>query len=167
MPTAIEANIALRREAQEVIDLIGEKPAHFWRCLAEIAKDKFAPLPPAIPQHFNPKLHCATCCGTGADGQFAGHECRSCGGTGNKQPPPPAKGITVNISDPRYDKALELISEISELAGQMPDRGQDFAESAVETAGGIEETIEERGIVTPSQISALENIRDGLSRWFR
>jgi len=39
--------------------------------------------------------------------------------------------------------------------------------SVTETASDIAEYIEERGRVTKKQITALENMLDGLQRWMR
>jgi len=35
-----EHNVQLRRDAEGVMDLIGEREAHFWECLAEMARAK-------------------------------------------------------------------------------------------------------------------------------
>lgn len=136
------ANIALRNEANELIALIGEKPPHFWRCLAEAATAKIPPTPQAkqpIARPVPPAKLPARTPGT----------------------------VTIPLQNSRYDEALELIESIEELAEQVPERGQEFAESAVETAKSIGETIEERGSVTPSQFQALENIQVALSNWIR
>ncbi len=130
---SIQANIALRAEAAEVVALIGNKPPHFWHCLAELAREKVTPIPQAAA----------------------------------KPQPAARKGITIPLADSRCDpdEALELIAEIEELAEQVPERGREFAESAVETAKSIGETIEQRQSVTPSQYKALENIEVALSNW--
>lgn len=47
---------------------------------------------------------------------------------------------------------------------EAPD-GIDFAESAVETAKSIGETVERTGRVTPGQRQAVRNIREGVERW--
>ena len=41
----LAANIAARREAEEILELIGEKPVRFWRALAFQVKAKLPPEP--------------------------------------------------------------------------------------------------------------------------
>lgn len=64
-----------------------------------------------------------------------------------------------------YDEAIELCDEIESLASEVPERGQDFASSVCEKAASIRESVEEHETATATQIQALENMRDGLSRW--
>ena len=64
-------------------------------------------------------------------------------------------------------RALAVIDEIEELAADVPDAGQDYAESVLKTAGDIGETIQQHRSVTPAQERALRNMRDGLARWIR
>lgn len=68
--------------------------------------------------------------------------------------------------DPAGD-ALELIDEALELVERMPERGQEYAESAAENLNGIADTIERKNEVTPGQLAAIENIKAGLERWVR
>lgn len=63
------------------------------------------------------------------------------------------------------DEIDDLLAEIHELAEQVPEVGQGFAESVLETIKGISETVRETGIATDKQIVALENMRDGLRKW--
>lgn len=77
-----------------------------------------------------------------------------------------AKSIPVANSDD-VTRALWIVDEIEELAGQVPERGEEYAESVLGKAASIGEAIEERGHVTEGQITALENMRDGLQRWVR
>lgn len=62
-------------------------------------------------------------------------------------------------------EAIELCDEIESLADEVPEAGEDFATSVSERTAGIRETIEENNYATPGQLSALENMRDGLARW--
>jgi len=62
--------------------------------------------------------------------------------------------------------ALELISEIEQLVEDLPERAEDFGMSVQETANDIAVHIEETSHVTKKQITALENMLDGLQRWF-
>lgn len=69
--------------------------------------------------------------------------------------------------DDACSEALELCDEIESLADQVPERGEDFARSVLDRMSDIRATIEERNTATSGQIQALENMRDGLSRWIR
>jgi hypothetical protein len=53
MTEAERQNVALRREAQEFVDLLDEHPEHFWRCLSEAALAKVAG---ATTRHAKPSL---------------------------------------------------------------------------------------------------------------
>lgn len=79
-------------------------------------------------------------------------------------PPAPRRGITVNLG-PSLKLAQELIEDIRELAGDMPDRGLEFAESVVARTDGIAETIDTNASVTAAQITALQNMANGLRAW--
>jgi methyl-accepting chemotaxis protein len=61
--------------------------------------------------------------------------------------------------------ALDLCLTIQEMAEEVPERGQDFANSVSSKAADIASTIEERDCVTEAQMSALENMYSGLERW--
>ena len=63
-------------------------------------------------------------------------------------------------------KAASLIEEIKELAEDIPEAGEDFGMSVLDTTSDIAENIEQRGHVTKKQLAALENMLDGLRRWF-
>ena len=78
--------------------------------------------------------------------------------------PPPQPKPPPSNSDTKY--AFELIAEIGSFAEDMPERGEEFATSVLDKTRHIEANIERFGRVTDGQISALENMRDGLSRWF-
>lgn len=68
-------------------------------------------------------------------------------------------------SETGNDEVDDLLAEMHELAEQVPDVGQGFAESVLETIKGISDTVRETGIATDKQIVALENMRDGLRKW--
>lgn len=65
------------------------------------------------------------------------------------------------------DEAMELCDEILDLIDELPDRAQDFAESVGEKVRSIRETVEQRGMATDGQLTALENMKAGVERWFR
>lgn len=65
----------------------------------------------------------------------------------------------------KVDEALSLVSQINDLAEDMPERGEEYASSVVEKANIIGETIEEKGFVTDKQLNALENMISGMQRW--
>lgn len=64
-----------------------------------------------------------------------------------------------------WEAALELVDQIEDAAMDVPERGEDFAASVVDTATSIGNTIEENEHVTDKQMDALENILSGLERW--
>lgn len=65
------------------------------------------------------------------------------------------------------DAALESIDESLQLVDEVPERGQDFAESVAGKLRSIANKIEESDEVTPGQVQAIENMRGGLERWTR
>jgi len=77
---------------------------------------------------------------------------------------PPAKPSTNATDD--VAAALEIAEEIESLAGDLPTAGEDFGMSVLEKSADIAATIEERGRVTDGQMEALQNMLDGLQRWF-
>lgn len=81
--------------------------------------------------------------------------------------PPDQRGLPrglPNESD-EVSEALDIADECMSMIDDLPTRGQEFGESVCERVRGIVETIEESGRVTEKQREALENMRDGLSRW--
>jgi hypothetical protein len=64
------------------------------------------------------------------------------------------------------EDALALAEQIEDLANELPEEGWDFGESVVEKANYIARNIEAHNRVTDKQIGALENMLDGLKRWF-
>lgn len=86
----------------------------------------------------------------------------------NRGPRDDAKIITTSQSD-RARKALSIAEEIIDLSesADLPDNGMEFAESVAEKARSISENIEENNfVVSDGQYTALENMLDGLQRWF-
>lgn len=76
------------------------------------------------------------------------------------------KIITVN---PLATKATTLAERIIELADSpdLPPAAIDYAESVANKARSIAERIESENMVTSGQMAALENMLDGLQRWFQ
>lgn len=69
--------------------------------------------------------------------------------------------------DADHDEAIELVREIQELAEEMPEKGESFAESTTAKALAIQQTIEENERVTPGQLTALRNMKAGMEKWIR
>jgi hypothetical protein len=69
--------------------------------------------------------------------------------------------------DGDVEHARELIDQIMGMVEDLPEDAEDFGSSASETAGSINNYIDQRDRVTAKQVTALENILDGLSRWVR
>ena len=61
---------------------------------------------------------------------------------------------------------MDLIEEIRERAESICENGQDFAASVLERAESIGRSVERGGGATEAQLAALENMLDGLDRWF-
>lgn len=66
---------------------------------------------------------------------------------------------------PEVEDALEQGERILELCDEMPERGEDFADSVSAGCREVMAMIEERNHVTADQQRALDNWEDGLSRW--
>lgn len=62
--------------------------------------------------------------------------------------------------------ALGIAGEICDLVDELPEEGEDFGISVAEKAADIAENIEKHNRVTDKQMAALENMLDGLQRWF-
>ena len=67
---------------------------------------------------------------------------------------------------PDVKEALALVEEIESLVEELPDAGEEFGESVLEKASDIAATIEANDRVTDGQMTALENMLDGVQRWF-
>ena len=92
--------------------------------------------------------------------------------TGPLSPVPPcphcAKEKATPIDqDADVKEALAIIDEMEELAGEVPEAAEDFATNVLEKAQSIGRTIERSRSVTSNQLDALNNMRDGLTRWIR
>lgn len=77
---------------------------------------------------------------------------------------------TFNLNDPTSDDvetAWELIEEIESVAEDLPEEAEDFGQSVLETVADITKYIEDNDRVTKKQITALENMLDGLRQWIR
>ena len=59
-----------------------------------------------------------------------------------------------------------MADEIELLAGDLPEDGEDFGMSVTEKTADIAANIETHNRVTDGQLTALENMLDGLQRWF-
>lgn len=80
-------------------------------------------------------------------------------------PPAPRRGISARLTTDAYDEAMELIEAIGDAAGEVPERGESFAASVLETATDMRATIERMGDATEAQLTALRNMLSGLERW--
>lgn len=68
------------------------------------------------------------------------------------------------------EEATEMIAEISrvideDVSDSARDRGIDFFEDVLDSAGQVEDTIMENGYVTASQESAIRNWLKAVSKW--
>jgi len=69
--------------------------------------------------------------------------------------------------DEDVETAEDLIEQITSLAEELPEDAEDFAMSVLDAASDISKYIDENSRVTKKQITALENMLDGLQRWIR
>ena len=65
------------------------------------------------------------------------------------------------------NEAYDLIAEIENLAVEVPERGEDFAQSVIDKVNSIKQTIETNERFTVGQKTALENMKAGLEKWIR
>ena len=63
------------------------------------------------------------------------------------------------------ETAIDLIDDALELIDDLPDRAEEFGESAGETLRDIRNSIEQRNSVTLRQWQAIKNITTGIERW--
>lgn len=70
------------------------------------------------------------------------------------------------VSSASYDEAMALIAQIEDLAGSICEAGEDFADSVSAKAADIFASVDRFGGATDGQLQALENMLDGLQRWF-
>ncbi len=71
------------------------------------------------------------------------------------------------VLSPKETDIDDLVEEIKDLIDEVPGNGVEYAESCLETTNSIYRYYEEKGRVSPAQLRALENIKNGLKRWVR
>lgn len=81
--------------------------------------------------------------------------------------PTPSPIKLPNIINTFVGDALAHCESILEKLDDIPDRGQDFAESVREKVESIQAWVEEHGDATQAQLDALQNMEDGVDRWIR
>jgi uncharacterized coiled-coil DUF342 family protein len=59
----------------------------------------------------------------------------------------------------------EMCEATLAVIDELPDRAEDFRESASETVQSMKEWAEEHEHVTDKMVTALENIDEGASKW--
>ncbi len=64
------------------------------------------------------------------------------------------------------EEALALVEDICAKADEVPEAGEEFAQSVFSKAEDIGENIEQHNRVTEAQMTALENMNEGLDKWF-
>ena len=71
------------------------------------------------------------------------------------------------VADSDMTTAEQLIGEIMEIVDEddLPVAAENFVESVRDKTEGIDATINEYRRVTDNQLTALENMRDGLLKW--
>jgi len=68
------------------------------------------------------------------------------------------------------DEAMDAIDAIEEALGwlgDLPDAADDFAVSVGDKLASIQDWIEKNDTVTDNQLSAIENMREGIQKWIR
>lgn len=65
------------------------------------------------------------------------------------------------------EEAIDLCNEIMQKASEVPEEGEDFAESVAEKAESIKKWIQKHDEVTSAQASSLENMSEALDRWIK
>ena len=81
----------------------------------------------------------------------------------------PVRRKKLRLEAPRevdYRDAIEQAERIIGMAAGLPDAGSDFGESVAEKCRSIIDWINDRGEVTRSQEESLDNMENGISRWF-
>ena len=68
---------------------------------------------------------------------------------------------------PTVQETLDQIRDALYDARDIPERGEDFADSVIEKLKDIKATIEETGRVTGPQGDAVENMHAGIRCWLR
>ena len=75
------------------------------------------------------------------------------------------KDNALQVLSDEVQNAIEQCERILEMCDEVPDRGEEFADGVRERTQSIFEWIEENRHVTDAQITALENMESGVSRW--
>ena len=60
---------------------------------------------------------------------------------------------------------LDAASEVIGDAEDVPERGEDFAQSVIEKIEAIMETVEDQEKVSRGQWDALQNMHEGVLKW--
>ena len=68
---------------------------------------------------------------------------------------------------PEVKEALEQCENILAMCEDVPERGEEFADSVAAGVCEVAEKIEEQNRVTPDQQRALDNWESGVSAWIR
>lgn len=87
-----------------------------------------------------------------------------------KKKPAKSEGTSPAAEREKIAEAEDLHSQIDDMANEVSQKSpkaEDFASSVLDRASEIMNTVEERGHVTDAQLTALQNMADGLSRWLR
>lgn len=74
-----------------------------------------------------------------------------------------AKGCVMGLMD--WQNFVDQCENVLQDIDDIPERGEDFAESVREKVEGMMYSAKDRQSVTDNMADALENIADGVSRW--
>jgi hypothetical protein len=77
----------------------------------------------------------------------------------------PNETQTPSRQDMDAEEAISLVDEIRETADYVCDEGREFADSVLEKSMAIGQSVERIGRATQGQITALENMLEGLQAW--
>jgi hypothetical protein len=66
-----------------------------------------------------------------------------------------------------WEEADQLCDEILEMIDEIPERGENFGASVMAKVEDIQKTIKETERVTSGQLTALENMKEGVQKWIR
>lgn len=75
--------------------------------------------------------------------------------------------VPEDVLDAAADHAIDQASRIIDMCDELPEAGWEFGESVSEKCHSIILSIENFGSVTGGQQKALDNMEEGVSRWFR
>jgi hypothetical protein len=68
---------------------------------------------------------------------------------------------------PEVLEALKQCERIAEMCGEVPERGEEFADSVASGVREIAETIQQQNRITADQQRALDNWESGVAKWIR